>query len=58
MKKIKIDNWTSEELPSDVSKSGKYIMYQNHTIKLNEKSGKELKEIATITTYRIFPISH
>lgn len=53
--KLKIDKWTSKELPSDVSKSGNYIMYQNQTIKLNEKNSKELKEIATITTYKDIP---
>jgi len=54
---LEIDEWDSEEIPSEVNRSKTFKMYQKDTVKLGESKGKndELSEIATMTTYEDVP---
>jgi len=56
--KLKVDKWNVAEIPSDAKKENVYKMYQEGTVKLGESSNKgkkELKQVATITTYKGIP---
>ncbi|WP_242225019.1 hypothetical protein [Bacillus cereus group sp. BfR-BA-01380] len=55
--KLKIEKWSNEDIPSNAAKSRIYKMYQEDTIKFGEDNTneKELKQIATITTYKDSP---
>ncbi|MGJ7913753.1 hypothetical protein [Neobacillus sp. LXY-1] len=55
--KLKIQKWSNEDIPSNATKSSIYKMYQEDTVKLgeNNKNEKDLKQIATITTYKESP---
>lgn len=56
--KIKVDKWNVADLPADAKKENVYKMYQEGTAKLGETSNKgkkELKQVATITTYKGIP---
>ena len=56
--KLKVDKWNSAEIPADVKKENVYKMYQEGTVKLGESSNKgkkDLKQVATVTTYKGIP---
>jgi hypothetical protein len=56
--KLKVDKWNVADLPADAKKDNVYKMYQEETVKLEEvsnKGKKELKQVATITTYKGIP---
>jgi hypothetical protein len=56
--KLKVDKWNVADLPADAKKENVYKMYQEETVKLGEvsnKGKKELKQVATITTYKGIP---
>ena len=56
--KLKVDKWNVADLPADAKKENVYKMYQERTVKLGESSNKgkkELKQVATITTYKGIP---
>ncbi|USL45575.1 hypothetical protein [Priestia megaterium] len=56
--KLKVDKWNVADLPADAKKENVYKMYQEGTVKLGEASNKgkkELKQVATITTYKGIP---
>ena len=56
--KLKVDKWDAAEIPADAKKENVYKMYQEGTVKLGETSNKgkkELKQVATITTYKGIP---
>ena len=55
--KLMIHKWSNGVIPSNVTKSRIYKLYQEDTVKLGEKKTKEkkLKQIATITTYKDIP---
>ncbi|MFL0475406.1 hypothetical protein ACH0CI_25800 [Priestia sp. 179-F W1.4 NHS] len=56
--KIKVDKWNVAEIPADAKKENVYKMYQEGTAKLGETSNKgkkELKQVATIITYKGIP---
>ncbi|MEI4529252.1 hypothetical protein [Priestia megaterium] len=56
--KLKVDKWNVADLPADAKKENVYKMYQEGTAKLGETSNKgkkELKQVATITTYKGIP---
>ena len=55
--KLMIHKWSNEDIPSNATKSSIYKMYQEDTVKLGENNTneKELKQIATITTYKDIP---
>lgn len=56
--KLKVDKWNVADLPADTKKENVYKMYQEGTVKLGEASNKgkkELKQVATITTYKGIP---
>jgi hypothetical protein len=56
--KLKVDKWNVADLPADAKKENVYYMYQEETVKLGEvsnKGKKELKQVATITTYKGIP---
>lgn len=52
--KLMIHKWSNEDIPSNASKSSIYKLYQQDTVKLGENNTneKDLKQIATITTYK------
>lgn len=54
---LAIDKWTTSDIPSDATKGRIYKMYQADTVKLGETGadGKELKQIATLMTYKDSP---
>ncbi|MFC0561387.1 hypothetical protein [Halalkalibacter alkalisediminis] len=54
---LKVDKWEITDIPSDETQENIYKMYQEDTIKLGESNSekKELKEFATITTYKKSP---
>jgi len=55
--KLQVQQWSNEDVPLNATKSKIYKMYQEDTIKLgeNKTNEKELKQIATITTYKDSP---
>ncbi|MED4286744.1 hypothetical protein P4678_29145 [Priestia megaterium] len=56
--KLKVDKWNVADLPADAKKENVYKLYQEGTVKLGEASNKgkkELKQVATITTYKGIP---
>ena len=56
--KLKVDKLNVADLPADAKKENVYKMYQEETVKLGEvsnKGKKELKQVATITTYKGIP---
>ncbi|PEU52608.1 hypothetical protein CN395_27330 [Priestia megaterium] len=56
--KLKVDKWNVADLHADAKKENVYKMYQEGTVKLGEASNKgkkELKQVATITTYKGIP---
>lgn len=56
--KLKVDKWNVADLPANAKKENVYKMYQEGTVKLGEASNKgkkELKQVATITTYKGIP---
>ena len=56
--KLKVDKWAAADIPDDAKKENVYKMYQEGTVKLGEASNKgkkELKQVATITTYKGIP---
>ena len=56
--KLKVDKWNFAEIPADVKKENVYKMYQEGTVKLGESSNKgkkDLKQVATVTTYKGIP---
>ncbi|MGE1115172.1 hypothetical protein ACQJ0K_25825 [Priestia megaterium] len=56
--KLKVDKWNVADLPADAKKENVYKVYQEGTVKLGEASNKgkkELKQVATITTYKGIP---
>lgn len=55
--KLKIDKWSMEDIPSNLTKGNLYKIYQADTIKLGEskKDKKDLKLITIITTYKDSP---
>src|SRR5690242_7336631 len=56
--KLKVDKWNVADPPADAKKENVYKMYQEGTVKLGETSNKgkkELKQVATITTYKGIP---
>ncbi|KWW21934.1 hypothetical protein AS888_05480 [Peribacillus simplex] len=54
---LKVDKWSIADIPSNATKENIYKMSQEDTIKLGESNTdeKELKQIATITTYKDSP---
>ncbi|NGY89581.1 hypothetical protein F3K44_02635 [Bacillus megaterium] len=53
-----MDKWNVAEIPADAKKENVYKMYQEGTAKLGETSNKgkkELKQVATIITYKGIP---
>ena len=54
---LKVEEWSNEDLPSDVAESRTFKLYQEDTVKLGEdpEADKELKQLATITTYKETP---
>ncbi|HHY74313.1 MAG TPA: hypothetical protein GX497_14030 [Bacillus bacterium] len=55
--RLKTHKWSVEDIPSNATESNFYKMYQQDTIKLGENNinEKELKQIATIITYKDSP---
>lgn len=55
--RLKVDKWSISDIPSNATKENIYHMYQEDTVKLGESNSdeKELKQIATITTYKDSP---
>ncbi|MGP0689660.1 hypothetical protein ACW5UC_24245 [Priestia aryabhattai] len=56
--KLKVDKWNVAEIPDDAKKENVYKMYQEETVKLGESSNKgkkDLKQVATVTTYKGIP---
>jgi len=56
--KLKVDKWNVGEIPADAKKENVYKMYQEGTIKLGDSSNKDkkdLKQVATVTTYKGIP---
>ncbi|NGY89717.1 hypothetical protein F3K44_04145 [Bacillus megaterium] len=56
--KLKMDKWNVAEIPADAKKENVYKMYQEGTVKLGESSNKgkkDLKQVATVTTYKGIP---
>lgn len=56
--KLKVDKWNASEIPADAKKENVYKMYQEGTVKLGESSNKgkkDLKQVATVTTYKGIP---
>ena len=56
--KLKVDKWNVAEIPADAKKENVYKMYQEGTVKLGESSNKgkkDLKQVATVTTYKGIP---
>jgi len=56
--KLKVDKWNVADPPADAKEENVYKMYQEGTVKLGETSNKgkkELKQVATITTYKGIP---
>lgn len=53
---LKVDEWSSAEIPANVTNEYIFTMYQEETIKLGEtKNKEELRHIATLTTYKDSP---
>ncbi|USK80085.1 hypothetical protein LHV56_25480 [Peribacillus frigoritolerans] len=54
---LKVDKWSIVDIPSNATKENIYKMSQEDTVKLGESNTdeKELKQIATITTYKDSP---
>lgn len=52
--KLMIHKWSIEDIPSGSTKSSVYNMYQEDTVQLGENNTKEkeLRQVATITTYK------
>ncbi|RRN71355.1 hypothetical protein EI200_11650 [Peribacillus simplex] len=54
---LKVDKWSIVDIPSNATKEKIYKMSQEDTVELGESNTdeKELKQIATITTYKDSP---
>ncbi|MFP7487295.1 hypothetical protein SFC65_24395 [Priestia filamentosa] len=55
---LKVNKWGIANIPKDAIKENIYKMYQNETTKLEDaadKKRKELKQVATLTTYKGTP---
>lgn len=57
VKTLKIDEWESADIPSEVAKGKTFVMYRKDTVKLGEvsKQDSKLNKIATMTTYKDIP---
>lgn len=55
--RLKVDKWSISDIPLNATKENIYTMYQEDTVKLIDSNSdeKELKQIATITTYKDSP---
>ena len=55
--KLQVQKWSNEDIPSNATESKIFKLYQEDTVKLGENNSneKELKQIATITTYKDSP---
>jgi hypothetical protein len=54
---LKIDQWDSEDVPSEATEAKIFKMYQKDTAKFGESENKndDLNEVATMTTYKDVP---
>ena len=53
--KLNVNKWSIVDIPSNITKGNIYKMYQEDTVKLGESNTEELKQIATIITYKDSP---